>query len=63
MNQRRRKRGRPQKVGSIRDVVLTIRLTPKERRMIDGAAERDRIPVSIWARAVLLRTAEKGGRK
>ena len=63
MLKRRGKRGRPQKIGATRDVVLTIRLTPAERRMIDGAAERDRIPVSIWARAVLLKTAEKGGRK
>ena len=63
MAQRRRKRGRPQKPGQTREIVLTIRLTRKERRVIDRAAERDLIPVSIWARAVLLKTAEKGGRK
>jgi hypothetical protein len=34
-----------------------VRVTPEERREVVEAAERDALPISVWARATLLRAA------
>lgn len=38
---------------------LTIRVTAEERRAIEGAAGADHLPVSTWARQVVLRRVEE----
>jgi len=49
--------GRPPKPAADRRVdILRIRLTKKERRMLNAAAGEN---VSAWARAVLLRAAKQ----
>ena len=57
------KRGRPKK-RETREVVLTIRLTETERAELDAAAERARLPISLWARKTLLDVADpRNGKK
>jgi hypothetical protein len=49
---------RPTRQG--RDDAMKIRLTTKEKRAIWRAAAAAKVEASVWARAVLLREAEKG---
>ena len=59
---RKKKRGRPRLTGPKREVVLSIRLTAEERKLIGEAAGP--YPVGIWARVELVELAKaKAGRK
>jgi uncharacterized protein (DUF1778 family) len=39
-----------------------VRLTPKEKRLIDGGARLEGLPYSTWMRRVCLRTAAAAAR-
>lgn len=52
--------GRPKKeTGSRLEAELRIRLTPEQRKAIDAAAKKSVLESSTWARAILVREAEK----
>ena len=61
----KRKPGRPKTRGPKRSVVLSIRLTPGERRLLGKASGE--YPPGIWARVQLMRAVEqaleKGGKR
>ncbi len=42
-----------------REELLRVRLNSKERQTIERGADRDDLPVSTWARRLLLRIALK----
>jgi len=47
--------GRPPKPkGEARGEVLTLRLTPAERKAAEVAAKREGLPLSEWARAAIV---------
>lgn len=55
-------RGRPKKPEAERkNVILRICLTPAESQSVESAAKSDHMDKSVWARAVILRAAEKRG--
>jgi hypothetical protein len=55
MKAEKRGRGRPKMApGAARDTVFAIRVTVAELALIQGAAEREGIAASDWARDVLL---------
>lgn len=54
----RPKGGRPRRDPGAVAKPLAIRLTPSERRVIEGAAERDGMSVSDWARRAMLLAAQ-----
>ncbi len=50
-----KKMGRPPKPkGEARGEVLTLRLTPAERKAAEVAAKREGLPLSEWARAAIV---------
>jgi hypothetical protein len=52
--------GRPKKPEAERKTnILRICLTPTERRIVEAAAQAEHSDTSTWARAVILRAAEK----
>ena len=52
--------GRPKKpIDEQRTNILRIRLTQKERKKIDEAAESKHLDTSAWVRSVILTEAEK----
>ncbi len=53
-------RGRPKKAETERKTsILRICLTPAERQAIEAAAQAEYMDMSVWARAAILRAAEK----
>ena len=55
MAKKTKPRGRPPlPKGEERDVVLTIRLRPADRKKLEKAAQKAKQPVSVWARTALL---------
>jgi hypothetical protein len=53
-------RGRPRQSGEER-LPLTVKVTGGERGALRAKADRAGLPLSVWAREVLLREAGKGG--
>ena len=54
--------GRPKKPEAERKTsILRICLAPAERQMVETAARAQHMDTSTWARAVILRAAEKMG--
>lgn len=43
----------------MRDERLELTLTPEEKALLRGAAEREGLSLAAWARSVLLRTARE----
>lgn len=55
-----RPRGRPPKPAEERrSLYVFARVTPEEKRELEAAAKRSRLPVSRWVRRTLLRTARE----
>jgi hypothetical protein len=54
---KKKRMGRPPIKGPKRTVVLSLRLTPDERAMVERAAGE--IPVGIWARIAVVRVAKE----
>ncbi len=42
--------------------LVTVRLTPKQREMIDARAKRCGLPTSVWLRSIALQCAAKESR-
>ena len=62
MDRMNKSRGRPKKAETERKTnILRICLTPSERQIVESAAQSERMDTSTWARAVILREAEKRG--
>ena len=60
---KKKRMGRPPIAGPKRTTVVSLRLTPEERKQVEQAAGE--IPIGIWARIAVVRAAraEVGSRK
>ena len=54
---KRKKPGRPRITGPKRSEVVSVRLTPQERKTVEQAAGE--IPIGIWARIAVVRVARE----
>jgi hypothetical protein len=54
---RRATKGKPRPGPRAAGAPVFVRLTLEERREVVEAAKRDALPISVWARATLLRAA------
>jgi hypothetical protein len=53
------RRGRPAVTGTTRSTSMLLRITPEEHEELRAAAEREALPLAVWARSRLLLAARR----